>query len=100
MTTNNEIQVFQSEAFRAGWRAAAAGVGPGAQRYVLPGAPGTSWHSAEDADAFIASLDDVETDTGGAGAPPRNRPPVVAAAPAAPPGGRGPKRKPFWWEMH
>lgn len=55
--------------------------------------------ASEDLHDVLMSLDDGETDTGGAGEPPR-RPPVVAAAPAAPPGGGGPKKKRLmWWEV-
>lgn len=56
--------------------------------------------SSEDLHDVLVSLDEGETDAGGAGAPPRHRPPVAAAAPAAPPGGGNPKKKKPLWEMH
>lgn len=57
--------------------------------------------ASEDLHDVLMSLDEGETDAGGAGAPPRRRPPVAAAAPAAPPGGGNPKKKkPLWREMH
>ena len=70
-------------------------------RALAARAPDLSSLASEDLHDVLMSLDDGETDTGGAGALPPRRPPVVAAAPAAPPGGGGPKKKrPLWWEMH